>query len=290
MLLDNYISTTELEGSEVFMQTTKELENAFQFKKPNITQDFTTDAFVQLYQISRIFYETHYSEILSDYVPIYISMWKLSLKEMIGIKNMHQDGGISYFAKNGYDARMKTMWTSLYKDAVSGLNESDMGIYVVDCEDPAHQQLYERMAEYNTHFYQLNDHKLCDMRQLGGITIEYDLNSLKRSYFPFKKGTSIQFNSRQLHGSKAIEMKNSSFSKDDLDRFRVALTSVWLHKDDLDEEVVNKPECEDEELYLSACDEREWAYIKEKYKSICNREKLRLRLIRDLIEIHIKHQ
>jgi hypothetical protein len=285
--MKNFINISEFGGSNVFMQTTKELEKVFHFKRPGITQDFTADAFVDLYKISRKFYEYYYSELINDYIPIYISMWRLSLKELLGIKNMHQDGGISYFAKNGYSSRMKTLWTNLYKDTAHGLNESDMGIYIIDCEDPAHKQLYEKMAKYNTHFYQANDQKLCDMRQLGNIAINYDLNTLKRSYFTFKEGTSVQFNSRQLHGSKPIKKEINAFSEIDLNRFRVSLTSVWLHKEDIDHDVVDKPSSEDEELYLSACDSSEWPLIKEKYKSICDRESLRLKLIRNLVATHI---
>jgi hypothetical protein len=138
--LNNYINISELGGTKVFMQTTNELEEVFRFKRPGITQDFTADAFIPLYKSSRKFYEYYYPEIICDYVPIYISMWRLSLKEMLGIKNMHQDGGINYFAKNGYAARMKTLWTNLYKDKVAGLNESDMGIYIIDSENPVHHE------------------------------------------------------------------------------------------------------------------------------------------------------
>lgn len=284
--MENYINVSELGSSKVFEKTRRELDQKFQFKCSEFTQDFTAGAFVTLYQITREYFEKHFSELVSDYVPIYISMWKLSLKELLGVKNMHQDGGINYFAKNGYAARMKTLWTNLYKDSVETFDESDMGIYTVDCEKAEHQGLYERMAQYNTHFFQFNDHKLCDMRQLGDISIDYDLNTLKRDYYPFKEGTTIQFNSRLLHGSKAVEQDAGAFDKKDLNRFRVALTSVWLHKDDLDEDVVAMPEQEDDELFLSACERTEWPRIKQERKAICDRERLRLRLIRDLVSAH----
>ena len=285
-MMENFISVAELGSSKVFEKTRRELDHKFRFKCSDYTQDFTAGAFVTLYQITRKFFEKHFPELVADYVPIYISMWKLSLRELLGVRNMHQDGGINYFAKNGYAARMKTLWTNLYKDSVETFDESEMGIYTVDSERADHQGLYETMAQYNTHFYQFDDRKLCDMRQLGEIAIEYDLNSLKRDYYPFKEGTTIQFNSRLLHGSKSVDQDKEMFSEEDLSRFRVALTSVWLHRDDLDEDVVTMDAEEDEELFLSACDKSEWPRIKQEHKAICDRERLRLRLIRDLVSAH----
>lgn len=278
--MENYIRVTELAGSEVFHTTVQRLEQTFHFLQPDITQDFTGAAFVELYKNSRALYQAHFPEMMADYVPIYVSMWKLSAHEMVDLKNMHQDGGIHYFAKNGYQARMKTLWTNLYKSEQSDTASEEMGIYVVDCENPDHHALYQQLAKHNTHFFQRSDYQLCDMRQLGDISVDYDLTSLEQTAFPYKVGTSIQFNSRMLHGSKALKQEG------DPDRFRVALTSVWLHKDDLDESVVQKPDLQDEELFLAACEPSLWPALLQEKKPICDREKMRLRLIRDLIATH----
>ncbi len=282
-MLNNGIDVQDHGASEIFRDVTACLEREFLYMRPDITQDFTGSAFEPLYDITLPFYEAHYPILLRDYLPLYFSLWKMTLGDTIGLGNMHQDGGIHYFARNGYDARMLTLWTNIYKDKVPLLSDTDMGIFTVDSQYPDHIDLYDRMAAANTHFFQKDQRRLVDIRQLGNIEIREELSKLKKDLYAFKPGTTIQFSSRLLHGTQPFTGNVKAFSSEQLAAFRVSLSSVWIHRDDLDFSILERNPETYEQLYFSACPPSDWKQLKQRYAAVCAREELRLRLISGLV-------
>ena len=113
------------------------------------------------------------------------------LKDVLKVDNIHQDGGIHYFSKNGYQSRMVTVWTNIYKDDIAGLSKSDLGIFVIENDETSNQSVYEKMVKENTHFISKRKGELMDNMYIAGSLIKCDTDKLKRRYFDFKKGTSI---------------------------------------------------------------------------------------------------
>ena len=287
---DNFVQTTNQSDSEYFTDIVKKLESEFNFLAPDKSQDFTSSAFIPIYNITKPFYKAHFPIIHQDYIPLYFSLWKLSVQDMVGIQNIHQDGGIHYFSRDGYQSRMVTLWTNLYKDTVPGLSNQDLGIFIIDNQESSHHDLYIRMAKENTHFYQKSPTELLDIRQLGDISISYDLNSLKKKYFDYSKGTTIQFNSHLLHGSKPVEGNAGQFQPEDLAKFRVSLTSVWIHKDDINKDIPQMREQDYEQIYLSHLNKKERRQIKDHHNHFCVKEHMRLHYIIELIRAHAREK
>jgi len=287
---DNYIHLSYQNDSKVFSEMVDELNRQFAFRSTDKSEDFTGTSFTTLYPIVINFYKTHFPTLYQNFIPIYFSLWKLSVKDVIGLNgNMHQDGGIQYFGKNGYRSRMVNVWTNLYKDRVDGLSDSDLGIYVIDSEDPHHRELYKNMEKKNTHFYQKNSRELYDIRQIGEISISYDLDSLNKLYFDYSEGTTIQFNSHLLHGTKSLEMDKLLFLPSDLNKYRVSLASVWVHQDDFNQDVLQIPEDDYEQVYLSGFDKNDWNRMKKAYSFFCPKEIMRLKYITELVRLHLSY-
>ena len=286
---DNYIHLSYQNDSKVFLGMREELDRKFNFLDTDQAEDFTGPSFTALYEIAINFYKTHFPMLHQGFIPIYFSLWKLRVKDVIGVRNMHQDGGIQYFGKNGYQSRMVNVWTNLYKDHVPGLSENDLGIYVIDNKDPCHQELYKTLAQHNTHFYQKDFGRLYDIRQMGEISVPYDLDSLKKWYFDYSEGTTIQFNSHLLHGTKALEIDEFNLQASDLNKFRVSLASVWVHQDDFNQEVLQIPEKNYEQIYLSGFDKNDWDRVKNSYSLFCKKEVMRLKYITELARLHLSY-
>ncbi|WP_341750191.1 hypothetical protein [Candidatus Tisiphia endosymbiont of Sialis lutaria] len=286
---NNYIHISHQTGSRVFSEMVHKLDHKFDFQGTEQSEDFTGSAFTTLYQITINFYKTHFPILYQSFIPLYLSLWKLRVKDTIGINNMHQDGGIQYFAKNGYQSRMITLWTNLYKDHVTSLSDNDLGIYVIDNKNPHHQNLYENMARKNTHFYQKGSRELSDIRQIGSVAIPYDLDSLSKQYFDYSEGTTIQFNSHLLHGTKSLEMDKLCLQLCDFSKYRVSLTSVWIHQHDFNQKVLEMHAEDYEQLYLSGISKKDWYRIKNLYASFCQKETMRLQYITELIRFHFSY-
>ncbi|CAN0502332.1 unnamed protein product, partial [Ectocarpus sp. 12 AP-2014] len=284
---NNYLHTSNQADSKIFLEMVKKLDHVFNFQATEQSADFTGPAFTTLYPIALNFYKTHFPVFYRDFIPLYLALWKIRVKDVIGLNNMHQDGGIHYFAKNGYQSRMITLWTNLYKDNIAGLSNNDLGIYVIDNKDPSHQSLYEEMAQKNTHFYQKDNNKLYDIRQIGNITVSYNLNSLKKKYFDYTKGTTIQFNSHLLHGTKFLEAKNLNLQPSDFNKHRTSLTSVWIHKNDLNQEILQMQEKDYEQLYLSGITTKDQYQTKDLYTQFFQKEIMRVQCITELIRLHL---
>jgi len=282
----NYLYTSNQGDSKVFLEMLKKLDQKFSFQDTEESADFTGPAFTDLYPIVINFYKTHFPVFYRDFIPLYLALWKVRVKDVIGLNNMHQDGGIYYFAKNGYQSRMITLWTNLYKDNIPSLSDNDLGIYVIDNEDPNHQKLYQMLIQKNTHFYQKDSKKLYDIRQIGNIMVSYDLDSLRKQYFDYSKGTTIQFNSHLLHGTKSLEANKPLLQPCDFTKYRASLTSVWIHRNDLNRKVLQMNEGDYEELYLSGITQKDSRRIKDLYAPFFQKEIMRLQCITKLIRFH----
>ena len=286
---NNYINTSNQKNSKVFLDMTHKLNQRFEFRDTEQSEDFTGPAFADLYHITTNFYKTHFPILYQNFIPIYLALWKVRTKDTIGLNNMHQDGGIQYFAKDLYKSRMITSWTNLYKDHIPGLSDSDLGIYIIDNEDPHNQELYEKMAQKNTHFYQKGSQELLDIRQIGDTAISYDLNSLRKQYFDYSEGTTIQFNSHLLHGAKSIDPDKLCLQPYDFNKYRASLTGVWIHQDDFNHEVLQMQEDDYEQLYLSGVSKNERLHIKKSYSLYCQKEIMRIQDISELIRAYFSY-
>ena len=99
---------------------------------------------------------------------------------------------------------------------------------------------------------------------VGGAVIPYDTASTTKRYFDYKVGTNILFNSHLLHGTKSLDV-TSEFPPDELEKFRVSLSSVWLHKENLNFKVLTMPETDYHHLYLSRHAPEFWPELRKNF-------------------------
>jgi hypothetical protein len=97
----------------------------------------------------------------------------------------------------------------------------------------------------------------------------------------------VSFNSHLLHGSKPLSDDSSQYSDIELNKFRVSLTSVWLHRDDVAWSVVSCSERDYENVYLSRIDKGMWPDVKRAFAHACTNEADRLANISALVREHI---
>ena len=275
-------------GSAAYQGMLERLERQFGYLESARRSDITGQRdFIALHELTRGFYQHAFGAIYHDYVPLYHSIWKLRLKDVRKIDNIHQDGGVHYFSRNGYQSRMLTIWTNVYRDQIPGLGASDMGIFVVDNKDPAHAALYQRMEQENTHFISKKKGELSDCMYLAGPVLKCDTDCLTRSHLDYHPGLSIVFNSHMLHGSKCWAGDLGALPPEQLEKFRVSLTSVWIHKDDLNRAVLDMPEAEYERLYLSRVEPDVWPDVKAYFADACALEQQRLAETARLVRHHL---
>jgi len=288
-VFDNLISKREVDiDSECYRSTVRELEEAFDYRSSSGNADITGRAdFIRLHRITKGFYAHYFGSIYSNYVPLYHSIWKMRLKDVTAGDNIHQDGGVYYFAVNGYRSRMITLWTNIYRDHIAGLSDSDMGLFVVDNQHPANRPLYDQLEAADTHFFVKRQNQLADNTYIGGKPVHWDISKLARTYFDYRPGTSITFNSHLMHGSKTFSGDVGRFSDVDLNKFRVSLTSVWLCKDDVAWSIVSGSERDYDNVYMSRVDRDLWVEMKQTFAAACRKEAERLASISALIKDHI---
>ena len=277
-------------GSAQYQALLASLEQEFGYLGSTRRSDITAQQdFVKLHDMTREFYQHAFADVYRDYVPLYHSIWKLRLKDVRKIDNIHQDGGVHYFSNNGYQSRMLTIWTNIHRDRIEGLDGSDMGIFVVDNKAPENAAIYEQMEQENTHFISKKKGEISDCMYIAGPVLKCDTDALKRTCFDYREGLSIVFNSHMLHGSVPCDKDLSALSPEDLEKFRVSLTSVWIHKDDLNRAVLDAPESEHEKIYLGRLEEDIWPDVKACFGDACALEHTRLVQTKQLIRQHLQH-
>ena len=288
-MFDSCIATRILDTkSDCYRSTVRRLEEAVGYRSsPNRADITSQENFISLHRITREFYAHFFADIYANYVPLYHSLWKMRLRDVSNVENTHQDGGIYYFSQKAYRSRMITLWTNIYRDYIAGMSDSDMGLFVVDNDHPGNRPLYERLEAADTHFFVKHGNQLTDNTYIGGKTIKWDLSKLVKTYFDYQPGTNVSFNSHLLHGSKAFPVDSNQYTDIELNKFRVSLTSVWLHKDDVAWSVVRSSESEYENVYLSRVEKGMWPGVKGAFAHACANEADRLANISALVREHI---
>ncbi|BDD06363.1 hypothetical protein [Aureibacter tunicatorum] len=256
------------------------LDREFGFMDSAKSNDITSQQdFIRLHDLTEEFYRNVHSDIFDDFVPIYHSIWKLRVRDSIGIRNMHQDGGIHYFGKKGYQSRMVTLWTNMHKDKFEALGDKELGIYVVENSGKQNNLLYETLSQSDSHFFQKGDDKLYDIRQISNQGVSFPLKNLDRREFSYSKGTTIRFNSHLLHGTIPSEITDS----DTLDNFRVSLTSVWVHREDLNADILEMNKRELVDIFCQGYNDEQRSRILSHLNHVCEKELYRIENISRLI-------
>jgi hypothetical protein len=242
-------------------------------------------AFPALYAATKDFYREVLPDVFFSYVPLYHSVWKHTLQSASGPDNLHQDAGVQYFARNGYDARMLNVWICLHKMVPASTPDDELGLYVVESSFSENNPLYMKLLNHNIHVSAKSQTALIDNMQVAGVQVRYQREELRLTTFPYRTGTMIIFSSHLLHGSKGCSAELSAAPANH-GYSRVALSSVWLHKDDLDPSILAMPEEKYDTLYLSQHDRSLWPDLKQHFHDYCRDENLRLANIRSLIGLH----
>lgn len=287
-MFENCIETKEHLGCSAYADMIEVLNEKYQFRDADRIHDITEYSdFIPLHEITSEFYQKRFTTVYENYVPLYHSLWKMRVQDVLTLRNMHQDGGIHYFSKNGYQSRMITLWTNIYKDIVPDFLNSDLGLFVIDNQSRMHQKLYTRLAAINAHFYQKGEKELADIGQLDSTSVFYDLSRLKKTTFDYFPGKTIQFNSHLLHGSQGVSVLPERLKEEYLNKFRVSLTSVWIHREDLNEKAMQLPKENSEQVYLERFQKKDWSSIRQTKKRFCEREAERIASIKKLAQHHL---
>jgi hypothetical protein len=282
------IQISELDTArDCFSQMKSNLEAIADFNSCVRTGQVTPQsAFPALYAATKDFYREVLPEVFCSYVPLYHSVWKHTLHSASGPDNLHQDAGVQYFARNGYNARMLNVWICLHKLVPASMPDDELGLYVVESAFCENSHLYEKLLAHNIHVSAKSQTTLIDNMQVAGMQVRYQRDELRLTTFPYRTGTMIIFSSHLLHGSKGCNAALSAAASHDNNYARVALSSVWLHKDDLNPAVLALPQDRYDTLYLSQHESSLWPDLKQHFQDYCRDENLRLANIRSLIGLH----
>ena len=285
-MFDNCISIRSINtNTGVFSKLLTDLSVTFPIRDPLHTGLITSQTdFPGLYEITKPLYQSTIPDIFSDFVPLYHSLWRHTTVSACGPGNLHQDGGVHHFSKKSYKSRMINIWICLLKSTHSSLPPDELGLCVVENRFPENRLLYEKLITLNTHVIAKSPKTLIDNMHIAGPVLDCDLDNLKQTMFPYAEGTMITFSSHLLHGSKRHAVSTPSGGED---YSRIALTSVWLHKDDLDFGVLEMPEEEYESMYLSHCDRSLWPDLKQNFHKPCETESKRIASIKALVKLHL---
>jgi hypothetical protein len=290
MSFDNCIECHELDtNSTLFREMAKQLSVIAQTEADASTGQVTSqDAFPAIYHATEEFYRQVRPELFFNCVPLYHSVWKHTIHSACGPGNLHQDAGVQYFAKNGYESKMVNVWICIDRVTDPQWPEDELGLYVIDNSDPANTALYADLVSKGIHVSSKSETTLVDNMQVAGVQIEARLADLRPTTFPYKKGTMVSFSSHLLHGSKGISNPASCAIDRDDSSYRVALSSVWLAKNDLNRKILEWPETAYEELYLWRHERAMWPELKEIFKNYCEKEQQRISDIGRLVQMHLE--
>lgn len=238
--------------------------------------------FVNLYNVTAEFYRHNFPGLWNEYVPLFHSVWRQDALILPSGSNLHQDEAVYSFGKGGYSARMLNVWICMDKDLPKTLAADELGIYVIEQAPPENAALYARLVKADSHFYMNRAGQLTDNTRVGGEVISCDMRKLVCRAFSYDAGTAILFNSHLLHGTRC---SLSGFGPE-ITGSRVALTSVWVHKEDLDWEIVDCPPKEYENIYLRGHDLAMRLQIKQYFPAQCAALHAAISHISDLVKFH----
>lgn len=274
-------------ANRYFSQMNAALDAVADFHRCSRTGQVTPQSsFPALYAATRDFYLHVLPDVFSSCVPLYHSVWKHTLHSANGPDNLHQDAGVQYFANKGYDSRMLNVWICLHKSVPESMPDDELGLYVVETRFPENRAVYEELLGQNVHVSSKSATILVDNMQVGGPQIRFHRDKLRLTTFPYRIGTMVTFSSHLLHGSKKYDGPLPAAAPSGLEHCRVALSSVWLHREDLNQSVLELPVDEYETLYLRRHERSMWPELKQYFGDHCRDENLRLANIKALIGIH----
>jgi hypothetical protein len=289
-MFDSNIRVRDLNtAASTFSGLLSELEKVFRVGEAAGTGELTGfQHFISLHQVTREFYAATVPDI-SQFVPLYHSIWRQTIGSVAQIANLHQDGGVHHFSRRGYESRMINIWTCLSKSELMDVAADEMGLFVIDNANEENKSVYEELIRHNIHVSGRTPTRLVDNMHVAGAAIDYNFKALKLTSFPYKAGTMISFSSHLLHGSKAADNRASQRAKDGLECSRAALTSVWIHRDDFDVTMLDMSHAQYESLYMWRHEHSMWADLRTYFKSYCDAESLRIAAIARLAKFHLDH-
>jgi hypothetical protein len=244
------------------------------------------DVFPLLHEATKDFYCKIAPDIYYNFVPLFHSVWKHTVSAASGRGNMHQDGGVHYFAKNGYASRMINTWICLEKSLPPALPPDELGLYVVETRFAQNEPLYRELLRHNIHVASRPPAGFVDNMQVAGARVEFPISALRLTTFPYDVGTMITFSSHLLHGSKSCDERVRRVATPAENCYRVALSSVWLHSEDLDHDVLELPGSEIDSLFLWRHDRAMWPQLQKHFEYDCDDERKRIVDIKRLIQIY----
>jgi len=285
-MIPNDISITHVDTStEYFLNMVRALSRDFEIHSSAQTDSLTGhSAFIRLHDITSTFYRSEFPHIWSDYLPLYHSIWRQELGRPPLVDNIHQDRTVFHFGREGYIARMVNLWVAIEKDVPESVSDEELGIFIVESSKPVNSGLYARLIENESHFMLKRDGQFIDNTYIGGPIVKFDASVLMRRNFAYSKGTAIAFNSHLLHGSKRFD---SSKLNSDLKGSRLALTSVWVHKDDFNKDILRMTAEDYDELYLSKLDNEMRIALKAAFPRECADEADAIGYISSLVKHHM---
>jgi hypothetical protein len=193
---------------------------------------------------------------------------------------------VQYFSKQGYGSRMINIWICLYKSLQPTLAPDELGLFLIENRFLENARLYQELIKQNIHVSGKSATTLVDNMHVGGAQVQCNLAGLRATTFPYEIGTMITFSSHLLHGSKgcddAVKRSASRFG----DCYRIALSSVWLHEQDLDLGMLEMPDTQYDSLYLWRHEKAMWPELKKYFSRYCEDEKQRITDIKGLIKLH----
>ena len=103
-MFDSGISVIQNQGeSSSYQETIHILEERLSYMDSIQRHDITDQSqCVSLYELSKEYYRNHFPDIVTNYVPVLIDVWKTGIKDVIGLDNTHHDAGVQHFTKYGY--------------------------------------------------------------------------------------------------------------------------------------------------------------------------------------------
>lgn len=268
----------------VFQNTLNWLRLKFLDRREERISDITDhDDFMRLHAGTSTFYQELLPEIWNNYVPLYHSVWRQVLGKSIAQDNIHQDRTVYHFGRGGHKSRMFNLWIALEREMPSTARSDDLGLFVVEDAGQSNTNLYENIRAAGGHYIILRHNQLTENTRIAGTVIEFDAQSLERTTFAYQPGTVVMFNSHLLHGSN---IRSIGSEQGAAGGFRTALTSVWLHKDDLRDDLLGAGDQIYEDLFLAGHDASMRAMIKEAFPDECRAEAEAFRKIGQLAASH----
>jgi hypothetical protein len=275
-------------NDHLFIDTVDRVQRLFvEGNQSNIGSITKWSDFIPLYSETAEFNRTFFPDLWDDYIPIYNTVWRQSLLQPLLSENIHQDESVIHFGRDGYDSRMINLWVCLTRTLPDYLRNGELGIFIVDPDRPENDHVYDSIRAERTHFILKRDRQLVDNSHVGGAVLPWKTSGVQRRTFPFEAGTAVMFDSHLLHGTSIVPEEQRLSLGHNPQGDRTALTSVWVHKDDFNFQILDLDADSYEDLYLGIHDAALRRDLKKIFHVECTRQKQSLSAIAELAKHHI---